>query len=68
MYVAVGGILASIPNIVSELKNSKEETQLYKLEYGKNALHEHYQTDIQQMRLETTSLQKQIDSLKNASD
>lgn len=75
LFTSLGGVLGIIASIVAVVLTSvmqsekkEERKQLNKQTYDMRVEQNHLQTDIQQMRLEITSLEKQVDSLKTASE
>ncbi|WP_445734785.1 hypothetical protein [Mariniflexile sp.] len=72
MYVTVGGIIGGLIGLLTLLvsPNNTEKLiqELHKMAKQKADNDDNFQTDIQQMRLEITSLEKQVDSLKTASE
>lgn len=64
MYVVIGGILASIPNIVSGDRNSKEVELLTKSVSEINELNDSCQKQLNQTNILILGLKNEIDSLK----
>ena len=68
MYVAIGGILALIPTVItlinSESKNSTEEKLLLQISSERNELNDNYQKRLNHKNTLILELKHEIDSLK----
>lgn len=66
MYVVFGAIIGIFPTLVKPDNSERNIQELNKTVKQEAYNDDSFQTDIQQMRSEITSLQKQIDSLKSS--
>ncbi|MEZ4793465.1 MAG: hypothetical protein R2783_08415 [Gelidibacter sp.] len=67
IYVLIGAVLASVPNLVNEAKNSKEVESLTKSISEINELKSNYQKQLNHTNTLILELKNEVNDLKNAS-